>query len=145
MNEAASKALFERDVLGLGARLLTSRSWRLYGVEFPVLDVGFRAPNRVEFRLRLIAKNWNDDPPCVELLNSAGEFLTHLPQHPGGVFNNGKHHLTGRPFVCMAGTLEYHTHPSHVGDFWDNYKKRDGYTLGGILTQLWNAWLKSTP
>jgi hypothetical protein len=45
----------------------------------------------------------------------------------------------------MAGAREYHTHSSHVNDLWDNYKHRGGYDLGGILHQLWSAWLKTTP
>ena len=145
MNEAASKALFDRDVAGLSDRLLASRNWKLYGKEFPVLDVGFRAENRPELRLRLIARNWNDQPPSAELLNSDGEFLKQLPQYQNGVFNNGNHPATGRPFICMAGMLEYHTHSSHVGDSWENYKKRDAYTLGGIATQIWKGWLKASP
>ena len=145
MNEAASKALFERDVLGLSERLLTSRNWNLYSKEFPVLDVGFRAKGRPELRLRFVASNWNDEPPSVELLDSAGEFLKRLPQYPGGVFNNGIHPATGRPFICMAGAREYHTYSGHVGDIWENYKQKAAYTLGGILTQLWNAWLKASP
>jgi len=143
MNEAVSRALFERDVSGLSERLLTSRNWKLYSREFPVLDVGFRAEGRPELRLRLGVKNWNEEPASVELLNSAGEFLIQAPQHPGSVFNNGAHPATGRPFVCMAGTLEYHTHPSHVNDSWENFKNK--VTLGSLLTQLWSAWLKSKP
>jgi len=145
VNEAAARVLFERDVHGLSERLLTSRNWNLYSSEFPVLDVGFRGESRAELRLRLVATNWNDEPPSVALLNSAGEFLSQLPRHAGNVFNNGAHPATGRPFVCMAGAREYHTHSSHLGDVWENYRKRDGYTLGGILTQLWHAWLKSAP
>jgi len=145
MNEAISKALFERDVRGLSDRLLASRNWKLYSKEFPVLDVGFRADGRPELRLRLLAKNWNEEPASVELLNSAGEFLAQAPRHPGGVFNNSAHPATGRPFVCMAGAREYHIHSSHVNDSWDNYRSKPAYTVGGILTQLWNAWLKSTP
>jgi hypothetical protein len=143
MNEAVSRALFERDVSGLSDRLLTSRNWKLYSREFPVLDVGFRAEGRPELRLRLIGKNWNDEPASVELLDGAGEFLKQAPQHPGSVFNNAAHPATGRPFVCMVGTREYHTHPSHVNDSWENYKAK--VTLGGLLTQLWNAWLKCKP
>lgn len=145
MNEAASKALFERDVAGLGERLLTSRNWKLYSKEFPVLDVGFRAENRAELRLRLFARNWNDQPPSAELLNGDGEFLKQLPQYLNGIFHNGNHPSTGRPFICMAGTLEYHTHSSHVGDSWENYKKRDAYALGGIATQIWKGWLRASP
>jgi hypothetical protein len=145
MNELVSRALFERDVSGLRGRLLTSRKWMLYSREYPVLDVGFRAESRQELRLRLVAKNWNEEPASVELLNSEGEFLTEAPRHPSGVFNNSAHPVTGRPFVCVAGAREYHIHPSHVNDSWENYKNRVAYTLGGILTQLWNAWLKSIP
>jgi Predicted metal binding domain len=145
VNEIISRGLFERDVSGLGERLLTSRNWKLYSREFPVLDVGFCAVGRPELRLRLVAKNWNEEPASVELLNSVGEFLAEAPQYPGSVFNNSAHPATSRPFVCMTGALEYHIHPSHVNDSWENYKNRAAYTLGAILTQLWNAWLKSTP
>lgn len=143
MNEAASRVLFDLDVAGLSKRLLASRNWMLYSREFPVLDVGFRAANRAEFRLRLIAKDWNDQPPSAELLNGSGEFLKQLPQYPGGIFHNGNHPSTGRPFICMAGTLEYHTHSSHISDAWENYKKKDAYKLGGIATQIWEGWQKS--
>jgi len=145
MNEAVSRALFDRDASGLSQRLLTSRNWILYGREFPVLDVGFRGEGRRELRVRLVARSWNAEPASAELLNGAGEFLAEAPRHPGGVFNNSAHPATGRPFVCMAGAREYHTHPSHVNDPWENYKNRSAYTLGGILTQLWKAWLKSSP
>ena len=145
MNEIASKALFEREVAGLTERLLTSRNWKVHSKEFPILDVGFRAPHRAEFRLRLVTKNWNDLPPSAELLNADGEFLKHLPQYPGSIFNNSTHPSTGRPFICMAGTLEYHTHPSHLNDSWDNYKSKDAYNLGGIATQIWKGWLRASP
>jgi len=146
MNETASRALFEDDVRKISERLLASRNWKLYNNEFPVLDVGFRGDGRTELRLRFIAANWNDAPPSVELLDASGNFLAanQVPQRPGGVFNQGIHPATSRPFVCMAGTLEYHTHSSHVGDSWNNYKSKDAFTLGGIMTQLWSSWQKMT-
>jgi Predicted metal binding domain len=145
MNEIASRALFERDVAGLSERLLTSRSWKLYSRDFPILDVGFQASNRAEFRLRLVAANWNELPPSAELLSADGKFLTKLPQYPSGIFNNSSHPFTARPFICMAGTREYHTHASHINDSWDNYKNRDAYKLGGIATQIWKGWLRASP
>ena len=42
----------------------------------------------------------------------------------------------------MRGAREYHTHPSHVGEPWELLKESSSYSLGGILTQLWNAWQK---
>jgi len=144
MNEAASKALFDDDAGKIVQRLLDARNWKLYSREFPILDVGFVAPALKEMRVRLIAKNWNDMAPSIELLDSAGTYLTaeSLPKNSGSLFNGGAHPSTRRPFVCMAGSLEYHTHGSHITDGWENYKHRDSHTLGGIVTQLWNAWRK---
>jgi hypothetical protein len=42
----------------------------------------------------------------------------------------------------MRGSREYHTHESHISDIWDNYRGMPEFSLGGIITQLWNAWLK---
>jgi hypothetical protein len=147
MNETASRILFDQDVGKINERLLGVRGWQLYSKEFPVLDVGFQLEGRTELRLRFVAKNWSDEPPSIELLDKDGNYLPadKVPQKPGGVFNRGHHHLTGRPFVCMAGSLEYHTHSSHVSDSWDNYKRKSGYDLGGLATQLWRAWLTSAP
>jgi hypothetical protein len=147
MNETASRLRFDKDVGTMGDRLLGVRGWKLYTKEFPVLDVGFQAEGRTELRVRLVATNWNDEPPSVELLDKDGNYLTgpKIPQNSGNVFHTDNHHLTGRPFVCMAGAREYHTHSSHTGDLWDNYKRRGGYDLGGIMTQLWHVWKKCTP
>ena len=147
MNETASKALFDEDVGKIGERLLSSRNWELYSREFPVLDVGFRATGRPELRLRLHATNWNDDPPSIEILGPDGTLLPpdRIPRGPTSVFNWNAHPLTGRTFVCMAGSREYHTHNGHSADLWNNYKSKDAFRLGGILTQLWNAWLKTSP
>ena len=142
MHEAASKALFEADIGGLRPRLLTSRKWKVYEANFPILDVGFQGEARTELRVRFRATNWNDEPPVVELLDAAGEYLIQLP-NPGGIFNNGPHPDTKRPFICMAGAREYHTHPSHLDDRWGNYKSRSDFSLCGILTQIWNAWGKT--
>lgn len=144
MNEALSKDLFDKDLSGVSSRLLLLRNWKIYTQQFPILDVGFRAEKRPELRIRIIATNWNDEPASVELCDGDGSFLSKVPQIPGSsLFNNGPHPATGRPFICMIGTREYHTHPSHINDDWENFKTKS--TLAGLLTQLWNAWLKATP
>ena len=38
--------------------------------------------------------------------------------------NHGNHPIFSRPFLCIQGTLEYHTHPSHVTDQWDTHRGR---------------------
>jgi hypothetical protein len=141
MHAKAARALFETEVKRLepAAKL---RGWHFYQKVFPILDVGFRNEGRPELRVRLSAPNWNDDPPSVELLDAAGNALEpgNTPAH--GFFNRSAHPATGHPFICSPGALEYHTHPSHTGDRWENYKS--AFTIGDILTRTYNAWLDAT-
>jgi len=142
MHPAAAKALFDEEVANLSAALAKRRGWAFHSVEFPMIDCSFMAPGRTMLRLRLQCDNWNDSPPAISLHAADGTPLTTLLPNPTGVFNSNAHPTTGRPFICMRGAREYHTHPSHVGDPWETLKSSSSYSLGGILTQLWNAWQK---
>jgi hypothetical protein len=144
MNEAIAKELFDQDIGKIPDKLIAVRNWKLYSREFPVLDIGFQAAGRSELRIRLTAANWNEAPPSVALLDGDGNLLApaQLPKNAGSVFHPGLHPVTQKAFVCMAGTLEYHIHPNHLNDGWQNYKCKAAYTVGGIATQIWNAWLK---
>jgi hypothetical protein len=144
MHPAASIALFEEDVAPLTPELARRRGWILHALEFPTIDCSFTESGRTTLRLRLTCDDWNDLPPAVGLLAADGSPLATLLPNPTGVFNPGPHSLTNRPFVCMRGAREYHTHPSHVADLWENLRGHPNYTLGGILTQLWRAWLKGS-
>jgi hypothetical protein len=145
MNRLASKALFDDQVKALEGEILVIRRWTVFSRTFPILDVGFEHEDRSPFRVQTNCEDWNELPPWITLLAFEGTILTSLPTGPTGVFNQALHDITKRPFICMAGSREYHTHPSHIADVWENYKSRSGYELGGLLTQIWSAWLKSTP
>ena len=141
MHQLAARALFKADI-ARSERAAKLRGWYIYDNTFPVFDVGFRREEKIELRVRLRAPNWNDDPPSVELLNADGELLQ-VGQTPGhGFFNASAHPATGRPFICSPGALEYHLHPSHTSDKWDNYK--NALTLGDLLSRAYNAWLDAT-
>lgn len=140
MHEAASRALFEEEVAKLRPELLESRGWTLFSKEYPSLDVGFSAQDGARLRLRLLCNDWNELPPSVEFLDWGGAYLGTINRDPAGVFNNSAHPATGRPFICMKGVREYHTHPSHTNDSWAAIRGKDNFTLGGILTQLWHVW-----
>lgn len=142
MHPAAAKALFDQEVANLTAALAQRRGWVFHAIEFPLIDCSFAASSRTTLRLRLLCDNWNDLPPAVGLHAADGTALTTIAPNPTGVFNPGPHPSTGRPFICMRGAREYHTHPSHVGDPWEALKSNSSYSLGGILTQLWKAWQK---
>ena len=139
MNTTASKALFDSElpILRRNAQL---SGWTIHIAEYPIVDVSFDDGKRTPLRLRLKAENWNDQPPSAELLEPNGAFIVPDGVPRGGVFNSGLHPRNQRPFVCMAGLLEYHTYPCHVSDSWENYKSRSGYNLTGILFQLWDSW-----
>jgi hypothetical protein len=142
VHPAASKALVEQEVSTLSDALAKRRGWIFHSIAFPMIDCSFTAPGRTALRLRLHCDNWNDLPPAVSLHSPDGTPLqTLIPNHTG-VFNQGPHPATGRPFICMRGAREYHNHPSHLADRWESVKDSSSYTLGGILTQLWHAWLK---
>ncbi len=142
MHPAASQALFESQVAALTPALAQRRGWVLHEVVWPRIDCSFTAPRRTSLRVRLHCDDWNDQPPAVDLLNADGSYLTRNMANPTNVFNQSAHPTTGRPFVCMAGAREYHTHPSHLTDYWAGFKDRTSHDLGGLLTQLWHAWRK---
>lgn len=138
MHSLVAQEIFADETHGLTPELFKLRGWHLYAIAFPVLDVGFRVANEVRIRIRMLCGQYNDEPPSIELLNPAGAYLASVTPDPGGVFNVSAHPATGRPFICMRGSREYHIHPSHVADRWDAI--RDQYTLGHVLTQVWRAW-----
>ena len=140
MNDTLSNAIFNEHVKHLAnPRLVNLRFWAVNDLTYPYIDITFKQPNRIAFRIRLQCNSWNEMPPSIELLSEEGEYLKRLPQG-SGVLNQGPHEATGRPFICSPGALEYHIHPSHITDLWQNYKGKSSYDLGGIITQIWNAW-----
>lgn len=144
MHPVASKALFDQEVRNFSPALAQRRGWTFHTIEYPIIDCSFTAPGRTTFRVRLACDDWDDRPPSITLHATDGALLTALPANPTGVFNAGPHPSAGRPFVCMRGAREYHTHPSHVNEPWESVKDNSSYTLGNILTQLWNAWQKGS-
>jgi hypothetical protein len=143
MNSALSSALFEDQTKHFSQKLFEIRSWVVNKISYPVLDVTFSHPGRKDFRVRLLCNNYDQLPASIELLSGDGCFLGQDIPRGHGVINHSNHPTTRRPFICSPGSLEYHTHPSHLNDHWETYKGESGYDLGGILTQIHNAWLKT--
>ncbi len=140
MLEPLARANFDRDVARIHPRAIAARGWRIVEARYPILDVVFNHPTAKALRLRLICPDWDDIPPSIELLDEKGAYLPAKPTDTGGQFHPGPHPKTQRPFVCMRGALEYHTHPQHLTDGWANYRGIAGMDLGGILFQLWRVW-----
>lgn len=139
MHEALARRKFDGDLAPLSGIFTRNSRILVNSMEFPFLDVTFEHSSPL--RLRMRADQWNELPPSVELLDAAGN--PNATPMPGGIFNPSAHPNTGMPFVCMRGTLEYHTHPSHTQEVWDQYKGTDGMDLLGIALQIGNAWRRT--
>lgn len=144
MLSTVSQALFDEQTKGLTKKLCEARGWEVLENDFPILECVFSASGYRALRVRFDCTEWDERPPSIELLDQEGNLLPRelVPRGRSNVFNNSAHPITGKPFVCMAGANEYHTHSSHLNDNWSRYRGRSGYSLGEILSQLWNAWKK---
>jgi hypothetical protein len=141
--KALSNAAFDRDVGRIDSRSARIYDWTILQASYPTLDIIFNHSSAKPLRLRLDCTDWDELPPSIELLDANGKHLTGAPPNIGNVYNGSAHPNTGRPFVCMRGAREYHTHSSHTSDLWDNYRDTSGMDLGGIVVQLWRAWKRS--
>jgi hypothetical protein len=139
VHEILAKSNFDNDSKFLTPTFLASRNWILHTCEFSIIDVTFKG-NR-PLRVRLSCDDWDEQAPSADLLDIDG--LKPAQGLPGGIFHSDQHPNTHRPFICMRGFREYHTHPSHLGDYWATYRGQDGMNLSGLLDQLSRAWRKA--
>jgi hypothetical protein len=141
VHEALAKANFGRDAAFFTSGVAAKLGMTLHENAFPVIDVTVN--HKRPIRLKLTARHWDEEPPSVRLLKPDG--IDWRDPVPGGVFHQGPHRNTSMPFICMRGVLEYHTHESHTGDVWANYRGQSGMEPVGILMQLAQAWRKANP
>ena len=136
MHESLARINFEHDVAALSEVFAERQKLVVHARSYPMLDV--TVEHTKPLRLRLQGDSFDELPPAIELLNSDGASWS--GPLPGGIFHAGPHPITGKPFVCMRGAREYHTHSSHLADKWDNYRGQDGMGIVGILMQVASVW-----
>jgi hypothetical protein len=139
VHEALIKLKFQADAAVLTPLFIENRKWQLNELSFPIIDVTFLGQSPL--RIRMTCDDWDELPPSCEILNADG--TPWIGPSKNGIFNTGRHDKTGRCFICMRGSREYHTHSSHLSDLWDNHRGQDGNNLPGILDQLSRAWRKA--
>jgi hypothetical protein len=149
-----SRQLFEEAVAKITGNpdLLVERGWLVLVATYPEFTVAVRHRRTNRIRVfQLLFDDWNDLPPRLKLLD--GETLGELPGamwptsgtshwHPSG-WTPASEASTSQPFMCMSGIREYHSHQSHIGDSWENYKTQGGFDLGGILSKVTEVFQKS--
>jgi hypothetical protein len=80
--------------------------------------------------------DFDSQPPTAELLLPDRTALP-LDEWPKSISGRGivpDHPGFPRPFFCRRGLREYHTHPQHEDDPWDQH--REGLTLAAIAVEL---------
>jgi hypothetical protein len=85
---------------------------------------------------RLGCAKFDAEPPTVAMLDPQTREELPLERWTPGV-PHSIHPVTGKPFVCLQGTAEYHSHPSHLQDSWDRYRPvfRLAQTVRVLLTK----------
>jgi hypothetical protein len=144
MHPLLNRRRFESDLAGLSPELCLERGWKVMSRECPVLDLAFTAPGRPILRTRWECSGWNAVPPAIELLEEDGGPLGRKILTPKNIFHDGPHPVTGKRFICMIGSREYHTHESHLEVDWDAVRRQANYRLLDIVTQVWNGWSQAT-
>ena len=141
MDVEVSRRKFSKELSAIrseAGRLIARLSWDIVTAEHPILAVVFTHPKtkrRVGFRF--LCDDWDELPPSLSLFDP--EDLTELPWDKwpqGGWAVSNPHPVTGKPFLCLPGIREYHTHSSHLTELWDNYKKDASYLLRYIVHRV---------
>jgi len=110
----------------------------IVAARFPELRMVFIHPSsrrRVGFQFQF--DDWDQQPPSLALFDPETNSTLVWEKWPQGGWHAGNPHpTTGKPFLCLPGIREYHIHPSHLNDYWDNYKAKGCYTLGFIVDRV---------
>lgn len=82
--------------------------------------VAFRAHEQT-WRLRLDGPDYDARPLAVSVVDGSSAPVG-ADRWPPGLVYGGEHPVARRPWVCIRGTLEYHTYPGHTADGWELYR-----------------------
>jgi len=138
------------------------RGWVLLGVEesVPVVEVGFLArlatntgstflPAMV-CAVHLSYDNYDLWPPSLTFIDPftrqpAKPHVQAIMSTPEGPRNAliDLHPITKRPFLCLPGVREYHSHPQHTGDDWLLHRPLQEGSLINICERIWRFMVKN--
>ena len=141
MDSAVSIRKYDRVVDSLtnkAALFVGERGWDVVDVVYPCLSVVFKHPRsgrEIEFRFN--CEGWDEEPPSLTLHNpESGQELCweNWPKEAWSVL--ARHPITGKPFLCLRGIREYHTHNRHLNDPWEAYRPMSSYSLLSIIDRV---------
>jgi hypothetical protein len=145
MDPAVSEMKFSRELeilCDVARAFVAAGGWEIAIARFPQLSTVFthpRSKRRVGFGFRF--DSWDEQPPSLALFDPKTKAELPWDRWPQGGWSAGNAHpSTSKPFLCLPGIREYHTHSSHLADYWDNYKAKGSYTLGFIVDRVWQRF-----
>jgi hypothetical protein len=100
--------------------------------------------------IRLTYENYDLWPPSLTFIDIFSRQPTkpHVraimstPEGPRDVLIDG-HPATNRPFLCLPGIREYHSHPQHTGDDWILHRPAREGSLSTICERIWRLMSKN--
>ena len=142
MDIEVSKLKFNQEkelLLGEAKDFVAARGWDIGEFEYPVLAVILphpKANRRLGFRF--LCDDWDDQPPSLTLFDPATpkEELpwAKWPRAGWEVFE--RHNNYSKPFLCLPGIREYHSHQDHRNDLWINRRTLESYKLRYIVDRV---------
>lgn len=102
-----------------------------------------RATKR-QFDFRLDLRDFNVQPPELTVVSPQTLDPVNEPDAwPETIRFREPHPVLRRPWACLRGLREYHTHISHQHAPWDNY--REPYTLHRIMENIVSSLHRVSP
>jgi hypothetical protein len=131
--------------------LMIDRGDRFAEVAF-LTGVGFgpRTLTVAPVCIRLEFENYDLWPPSLEFIDPISREPVHPPvnafvdaeQRPQNILVAG-HPKTGRPFLCVRGTRQYHTHPQHSGDSWLLARAQQAGSLFTLCDRVYTTMVRN--
>jgi hypothetical protein len=165
VDPVVTREKFKRDVdLWKGDPNRSQRGWVLLGYDEDKLtiEIAFMAKIAtsagsgflpvVACAIRLTYENYDLWPPSLTFIDAFTReparppvnAIMQLPEGPRNVLID-IHPATQRPFLCLPGIREYHSHPQHTGDDWLLHRASQEGSVSIISERIWrfmvtNIW-----
>jgi len=140
MNRALQAALIQRQVADINqdadCRIIPHAN--RFQLHLDMKGLGDR-----RYHLVMDLDDYDVEPPrlCVVDANGSPAWTTDvMPPHPVG--NTGIHPIENRMFLCVRGTRDFHSHPLHAHEPWDQL--RNNLPLSRLVADL-RAMIQTVP
>ena len=140
MDREVSRRKFDAEVRSLKNETgpyISAKGWKIVASTYPILAVvlrHFRSTRQIEFRFN--CDDWDELPPSLTLHDPKdGRELAWSQWPQGGWDVHDTHPSTRKPFLCLPGIREYHSHLSHLGT-WEGYRQRGTHRLRDIIDRV---------